>query len=742
MNNVIDITTPFRSSGSPNVLALRRDGRLAMFGGTTPPSQATNIAAIAGTSDNGIAMVASGSPVFPGLPANRSVVSGARAYFRALATGALPISYQWRRDGTNIIGATNTVLTLTNAQPTHMGAYTLVASNALGMATNGSMLLTVLPLEITKHPQDRLQYIGGTVSFDVVVEGQGPLQYQWLFNSQPIDNATNATLTLPNLQLGNVGAYSVVVSNAYGQEVSQLAQLTLQPILIANQPKNQTILVNSNMSLSVVALGAAPLFYHWQLNGNPLPNETNATLNLSPAGLANAGVYSVIVSNVYGATNITFSLQVLPTFILARPVNQPVFRNGTAAFSLLVQSLIPVSYTWLFNGSEIPNATNSTLTLSNVQHAQAGTYSIILSNQFEISTNSAWLALVEIAAWGQRSRQTNVPPNATNLMGIAAGYQHYLTLNQQGEIVGWGDNFFQQASHPPGLTNCIAIDAGQNFSVALKSPGEVVAWGSALRTNVPSDFSYAVAIASGNTHSLLLTSEGTVRAWGSNTYGETNVPATLSNVVMISAGQGYSLALKADGTVVAWGENEYGQSIIPAGLSGVVQFAAGGDFNLALKSDGTVVGWGANYYGQTNIPAGLTNVTSIAVGYAHCLALKADGTVTAWGYNAYGQTSIPTGLTNVIAIAAHPSTFDSLAQVGDGPPVQRALMLGTTQNNNSVSFQIPSQSGRVYRLEYTTSIESSDWIPLPLVAGNGKTLSLADPTATNSPQRYYRVSRW
>jgi alpha-tubulin suppressor-like RCC1 family protein len=738
LNDAIDIFCHVRPN---SLLALRRNGRLFRSGGFAPPSQATNIAAIAGSGESGIALRGTGSPVFPGLPVNRTVVSGSRAYFRALATGELPLSYQWQRDGTNILGATNVVLTITNAQPSHVGAYTLVASNAFGIATNGSMLLTVLPLEITQHPSNRVQYLGGNVSFSVVAEGQGPLYYQWLHNDEPLAAGTNATLTLTNLQPSDTGSYSVIVSNLHGFELSQPAQLELPAILVTSQPPNQTILINSNRTLAINVAGIAPFGFHWQLNGQALAIETN-TVNLNPAALTDSGTYSVTISNSYGSTNITFDLTVVPSLIIGTPLNQSMYRGGTASFALNVQTLIPAYYQWMLDGAVLPEATNAVLNLTNVQSAHAGTYSIVLSNSFEMVTNSAWLAIVDVAAWGGANAQSTVPPNATNLIGLAVGWGHNLVLNQGGDIIGWGDNFAQQASHPVGLTNCIAIAAGNSFSVALQNNGESFAWGSSSlqRTNVPPDLTNTVAISSGHLHSLGLRSDGLVRAWGDNAYGQTNVPVGLSNVVMISAGQHHSLAVHANGTVTAWGRNDYGQASIPAVLSNVVQVAGGGDFSLALRSDGSLMGWGRNTQGQTVIPVSASNVVAIAAGFAHWLALRADGTIIAWGYNANGQTNVPSGLTNVVAIAANPNAHHSRALIGDGPPVQRAVLHGPSAAD--VSFAIQSHSGRVYRLEYTTTLNSPEWIPLPLVAGTGSDLILRDSNPDLNSQRYYRVLRW
>jgi hypothetical protein len=67
-----------------------------------------------------------------------------------------------------------------------------------------------------------------SATFTVRATGTGSLSYQWYFNTNTlIFNATNASLTLTNLQGTNAGKYSVVVSSQYGSVASALAQLTL-----------------------------------------------------------------------------------------------------------------------------------------------------------------------------------------------------------------------------------------------------------------------------------------------------------------------------------------------------------------------------------------------------------------------------------------------------------------------------------------------------------------------------------
>ena len=233
-------------------------------------------------------------------------------------------------------------------------------------------------------------------------------------------------------------------------------------------------------------------------------------------------------------------------------------------------------------------------------------------------------------------------------------------------------------------------------------------------------------------HCLALRSDGTLVAWGSTNYtiqdGRSNygandsewpvecVPFNLSKAGGCGGEAGGIVwRWKADGSLVAWGSNSSGQTNAAAGLTNLVAIAAGSSHNLALKEDGTVIAWGLNTSGQTNVPPGLTNVGSGCRGRFFRLALRADGSVIAWGDNTFNQTNVPIGLTNVIAIAG--GGYHGLALIGDGPPLQQATLLNPNLSPKGFNVSVPSQNGRVYRLEYKNSLADADWIALPLSAG-------------------------
>jgi hypothetical protein len=84
------------------------------------------------------------------------------------------------------------------------------------------------PPQILDPPQDQIGCLGHSATFAVSATGDPPLGYQWYFNTNTLlVNATNASLTLTNLQGTNAGKYSVVVSNPGGSTNSPMAQLTI-----------------------------------------------------------------------------------------------------------------------------------------------------------------------------------------------------------------------------------------------------------------------------------------------------------------------------------------------------------------------------------------------------------------------------------------------------------------------------------------------------------------------------------
>lgn len=128
----------------------------------------------------------------------------------------------------------------------------------------------------------------------------------------------------------NAAAATTTFTLAAGPATVQANYAALQPPAIVTSPSSQTLAVGQTASLSVVASGSPPLAYQWRKAGVPLADggnvsgATTATLTLSPLTSADAGVYTVVVSNAAGAaTSASATLAVVaaaaPELRLHRP---------------------------------------------------------------------------------------------------------------------------------------------------------------------------------------------------------------------------------------------------------------------------------------------------------------------------------------------------------------------------------------------------------------------------------------
>ncbi len=270
-------------------------------------------------------------------PASQTVTAGANVTFSVVATGTAPLSYQWMKNSANIAGATTSTLTLNNVASTDAGGYSVNVSNSAGSITSATATLTVNPVvvapSITTQPVSQTVTAGANVSFNVVATGTAPLSYQWMKNSANIAGATFSNLTLNNVATTDAGGYSVKVSNSAGSATSTTATLTVNPAATAPsitlQPVSQTVTAGANVSFSVGASGTAPLSYQWMKNSANIAGATTATLTLSSVTAADAGGYSVKVSNSAGSvTSSTATLAVNPVALsvaISSPTNGQVF---------------------------------------------------------------------------------------------------------------------------------------------------------------------------------------------------------------------------------------------------------------------------------------------------------------------------------------------------------------------------------------------------------------------------------
>lgn len=221
------------------------------------------------------------------------------------------------------------------------------------------------PPQIVASPVSQPACPGSTVILSVTAAGAS-LAYQWRRNGVPLAGATSASLTLVSITSSQAGGYDAVVSNPCGSVASSPAILTVMPApAIASQPQPAAVCAGSPASFTVSAQpgGIATLAYQWRKNGTPVAGATAATLAIAAAGAADAGLYSVTVSE--GACSVTSANAALTVngipVVTAHPQPAAACGTATASFSVTATGSTGLAWQWRSLGVPIPGATASTL---------------------------------------------------------------------------------------------------------------------------------------------------------------------------------------------------------------------------------------------------------------------------------------------------------------------------------------------------------------------------------------------
>ena len=236
-------------------------------------------------------------------PTPLTLAAGQTIQFSVAATGTAPLAYQWRRNGTDIVGAIHPTFEKPAATSEDSGTFSVRVSNTAGFvdSTPASLVVVTLPV-ITQNPVAQTVLAGLPASFTVQATGPGTLSYSWFRNGTLIEGATGPTLNLPSLLVTDAASYRARVSNLAGGVDSTTAPLTVvTPPSITAPPVSQVVAAGAPVTLSVAAEGTGPLAYQWARNGTPIPTGTGPALAIATATAADAGSYQVTVSNAYGS---------------------------------------------------------------------------------------------------------------------------------------------------------------------------------------------------------------------------------------------------------------------------------------------------------------------------------------------------------------------------------------------------------------------------------------------------------
>ena len=282
-----------------------------------------------------IAVISTSSPpVITSQPQGLTINTGAPARFSAVAAGVRPLAYQWRRNGTNIAGATTTYYSIAAASTNDTAPYTMVVTNIYGATTSSVAGLTVLPpgqaasvmtgLAVYLNFDHNLKAQGGTTNNGTIYTGGatfGPRYTAGMIGSAATF-ANTATAGQPDDWAVSLGSLERVYSNSFSVSLWERTTTSGDGALLGNKDWTS----GANVGWVISSLDPKNLNYN-ALSG------TRRDIDLNPP--FSDGAWHLVTVTFDRATNrVTSYLDGLPV------VTSDISPSGTASFNAGLNTLV------------------------------------------------------------------------------------------------------------------------------------------------------------------------------------------------------------------------------------------------------------------------------------------------------------------------------------------------------------------------------------------------------------------
>lgn len=223
------VTTPMGLFG----IAGAADGPDSVVRFNLPSGIASDAAGTLYIADAGNATLRKRTPVFPptfaSQPSSQPADIGQGIFFAPRVNSTPAATFQWRKNGVDLPGATQLALTLTNVSPADAGSYQVIATNLAGSTASAVAVLTVIPPPvITVQPANQALTDGQPLVLQATVTSASRLSYRWQRDGVDIPGATNATYNVSGVAPRDAGNYTAIISNPSGAVTTTAALVTVQ----------------------------------------------------------------------------------------------------------------------------------------------------------------------------------------------------------------------------------------------------------------------------------------------------------------------------------------------------------------------------------------------------------------------------------------------------------------------------------------------------------------------------------
>ncbi|EEF61804.1 immunoglobulin domain-containing protein [Pedosphaera parvula] len=424
--------------------------------------------------------------------------------------------------------------------------------------------------------------------------------------------------------------------------------------------------------------------------------------------------------DTYGSNSLPTSNPLTPPFIITQPQSQTIAPGGITSFSVITAGNAALVFQWKFNGARIPGATNNSLTLTNISPANAGHYSVLVSNT--VGTTNSLNAVLDVKIPDPLAADTFAPgltpyTIGSNLVGQTNSSGRYWT-----------------AAGPVGANISI-------LSTNLTIPGLAPSTGNAIlvgaSTGPSARFNLTNAITAGTLYysfafqvtdlGQLNTSGGFFAGFNNSLGSQGTTPTVIGAGVQTKlAASGYNIGLKKASSGSLFDTTTYttGQTIFVVGSYTLNTNSASDDLaNLWINPDPTTFGAGLAPAPTLSTTSG-TDITANQIA-SFLFFRRGDASAT---------------LQPAALIADELRIGTTWASVT--PPLSTALIptLSVTQFGNNIILSWTTNTP-AFTLESNTALDNTNtWTPVQTPVQTSGNQFIVTNAIASSPQ-FYRLQK-
>ncbi len=355
------------------------------------------------------------SPTLTYQPLSRTNLAGQTETFVVTALGTGTLTYQWRKNGTNlsdgnnIAGSTSSKLTVSTIGAGDDASYDVVVTSTGSVTSSPPAHLSVnlnLPPSISAQPQSRTDLMGTMATFSVTAGGAGPLIYQWRKNGSNLSDGGNITgssvsnLTLLSVAATDAGSYDVVVTG-----IGSLTSAPPATLTVIAYDTNQLILYEPFAYTNVGGPVSSNTPADWSNSGSGANDLNVASGSLTCAGLltslgnsvtnGGAGLGTRRLLNTTVGSGVVYLSALLRINDLgfgawngaSTQIGSMQSSNNTAQFQIMIKSNSPTGYVL----GVTKNGTGASTVFDTTEYHSGDTVLVVGKYDFTASNNIASL---------------------------------------------------------------------------------------------------------------------------------------------------------------------------------------------------------------------------------------------------------------------------------------------------------------------------------------------------------------